>query len=64
VTLAIDVSGLDKHFGDKHVVQNVSIQVEEGPSDGSSVIRVAQSQLPFNKVIHPKRGKISRQLPA
>jgi ABC-2 type transport system ATP-binding protein len=30
VTLAIDVSGLNKSFGDKHVVQDVSIQVEEG----------------------------------
>jgi ABC-2 type transport system ATP-binding protein len=30
VTLAIDVRGLNKSFGGKHVVQNVSIQVEEG----------------------------------
>jgi ABC-2 type transport system ATP-binding protein len=28
--LAIDVHGLNKSFGDKHVVQDVSIQVEEG----------------------------------
>jgi ABC-2 type transport system ATP-binding protein len=30
VSLAIDVTGLNKSFGDKHVVQDVSIQVEEG----------------------------------
>jgi ABC-2 type transport system ATP-binding protein len=29
-TLAIDVTGLNKSFGDKHVVQDFSIQVEEG----------------------------------
>ena len=27
---AIDVRGLNKHYGDKHVVQDVSIQVERG----------------------------------
>jgi ABC-2 type transport system ATP-binding protein len=30
VSLAIDVSGLNKRFGDKHVVRDVSIQVEAG----------------------------------
>jgi len=30
VTLAIDVEGLNKSFGDKHVVQDVSIEVEQG----------------------------------
>jgi ABC-2 type transport system ATP-binding protein len=30
VTLAIDVQGLNKSFGDKHVVQDVNLQVEEG----------------------------------
>jgi ABC-2 type transport system ATP-binding protein len=30
MTLAIDVRGLNKSFGDKHVVQDVSIQVEAG----------------------------------
>jgi ABC-2 type transport system ATP-binding protein len=30
MSLAIDVSGLNKSFGDKHVVQDVSIQVETG----------------------------------
>ena len=30
MTLAIDVTGLNKSFGDKHVVQDFSIQVEEG----------------------------------
>jgi ABC-2 type transport system ATP-binding protein len=30
VSLAIDVAGLNKSFGDKHVVQDFSIQVEEG----------------------------------
>jgi ABC-2 type transport system ATP-binding protein len=30
VTLAIDVRGLNKSFGDKHVVQDVTLQVEEG----------------------------------
>ncbi len=30
MTLAIDVAGLDKSFGDKHVVQDLSIQVEQG----------------------------------
>jgi ABC-2 type transport system ATP-binding protein len=30
VTLAIDVRHLDKRFGDKHVVQDLSVQVEEG----------------------------------
>ena len=30
MTLAIDVRGLNKSFGDKHVVQDVSLQVEEG----------------------------------
>lgn len=28
--LAIDVNGLNKHFGDKHVVRNVSLQVRRG----------------------------------
>jgi ABC-2 type transport system ATP-binding protein len=30
VTLAIDVTGLNKSFGDKHVVQDFSIKVDEG----------------------------------
>lgn len=30
MTLAIDVRGLNKSFGDKHVVQDVSLRVEEG----------------------------------
>ena len=30
MTLAIDVAGLNKSFGDKHVVQDVAIQVETG----------------------------------
>jgi ABC-2 type transport system ATP-binding protein len=30
VSLAIDVTGLNKSFGDKHVVQDVAIQVAEG----------------------------------
>ena len=30
MTLAIDVRGLNKSFGDKHVVQDVSLQVEAG----------------------------------
>lgn len=30
MTLAIDVAGLNKSFGDKHVVQDFSIQVAEG----------------------------------
>ena len=30
MTLAIDVRGLSKSFGDKHVVQDVDLQVEEG----------------------------------
>lgn len=30
MSLAIDVRGLNKSFGDKHVVQDVTIQVEEG----------------------------------
>jgi ABC-2 type transport system ATP-binding protein len=30
VTLVIDVAGLNKSFGDKHVVQDFSIQVEQG----------------------------------
>jgi ABC-2 type transport system ATP-binding protein len=30
MTLAIDVHGLNKHFGDRHVVQDVEIQVEAG----------------------------------
>jgi len=34
VTLAIDVHGLNKSFGDKHVVQDVSIQVEHGRITG------------------------------
>jgi ABC-2 type transport system ATP-binding protein len=33
-TLAIDVHGLNKSFGDKHVVQDVSIQVEHGRITG------------------------------
>jgi ABC-2 type transport system ATP-binding protein len=28
--LAIDVAGLNKHFGDKHVVKNLGLQVREG----------------------------------
>ncbi|MDR0250295.1 MAG: ABC transporter ATP-binding protein, partial [Burkholderiales bacterium] len=27
---AIDVRGLNKHFGDKHVVNNLSLQVRSG----------------------------------
>ena len=34
MTAAIDVRGLDKRFGDKHVVRNVSIKVEEGRITG------------------------------
>ncbi len=34
MSLAIDVRGLNKSFGDKHVVQDVSIQVEEGRITG------------------------------
>jgi ABC-2 type transport system ATP-binding protein len=34
MTAAIDVRGLDKRFGDKHVVRNVSIQVDEGRITG------------------------------
>jgi ABC-2 type transport system ATP-binding protein len=34
VTLAVDVRGLDKSFGDKHVVQDLSIQVEAGKITG------------------------------
>jgi ABC-2 type transport system ATP-binding protein len=34
VTLAIDVHGLNKSFGDKHVVKDVSIQVQEGRITG------------------------------
>jgi len=34
VTLAVDVRGLDKSFGDKHVVNDVSIQVETGRVTG------------------------------
>ena len=34
MTLAIDVHGLNKSFGDKHVVQDVSIQVEHGRITG------------------------------
>ncbi|MEZ5453561.1 MAG: ABC transporter ATP-binding protein [Thiothrix sp.] len=30
MTLAIDVRGLNKHFGDKHVVQDLSLQVRKG----------------------------------
>ena len=29
-TLAIDVAGLNKHFGDKHVVKDLALQVREG----------------------------------
>jgi len=28
--LVIDVSGINKHFGDKHVVKNISLQVKQG----------------------------------
>ena len=28
--LAIDVQGLNKHFGDKHVVNDLSLQVARG----------------------------------
>ena len=34
MTAAIDVRGLDKSFGDKHVVRDVSIRVEEGRITG------------------------------
>ncbi len=34
MTLAVDVSGLDKRFGDKHVVQDLSIQVQTGRITG------------------------------
>ena len=30
MTLAIDVRGLNKSFGDKHVVQDVELQLEAG----------------------------------
>ncbi|HYE42132.1 MAG TPA: ABC transporter ATP-binding protein [Caulobacteraceae bacterium] len=34
MTLAVDVAGLNKRFGDKHVVNDVSVQVEEGRVTG------------------------------
>ncbi len=34
MTFAVDVSGLDKRFGDKHVVQDLSIQVQTGRITG------------------------------
>ena len=34
MTLAVDVRGLDKSFGDKHVVQDLAIQVETGRITG------------------------------
>ena len=34
MSLAVDVRGLNKSFGDKHVVQDLSIQVEEGRITG------------------------------
>lgn len=34
MTLAVDVRGLNKHFGDKHVVQDLSIQIEAGRITG------------------------------
>jgi ABC-2 type transport system ATP-binding protein len=34
VSLAVDVTGLNKSFGDKHVVQDVAIQVETGKITG------------------------------
>jgi ABC-2 type transport system ATP-binding protein len=34
MTLAVDVQGLNKSFGDKHVVQDVAIQVETGRITG------------------------------
>ena len=34
MTFAIDVTGLNKHFGDLHVVKNLSIQVTEGRITG------------------------------
>ena len=30
MTLAIDVSGINKHFGDKHVVRDLALQVKQG----------------------------------
>ena len=30
MTLAIDVSGINKHFGDKHVVRDFALQVKQG----------------------------------
>ena len=34
MSAAIDVKGLNKSFGDKHVVRDVSIRVEEGRITG------------------------------
>ena len=34
MSLAVDVRGLNKSFGDKHVVQDLSIQVEQGRITG------------------------------
>ena len=34
MTLAIDVRGLNKHFGDKHVVKDLSLQVRRGEIHG------------------------------
>ena len=34
MSLAVDVTGLNKSFGDKHVVQDLSIQVEKGKITG------------------------------
>jgi ABC-2 type transport system ATP-binding protein len=34
VSLAIDVSGLNKSFGDRHVVRDVALQIEEGHITG------------------------------
>ena len=34
MTLAVDVQGLNKSFGDKHVVQDLAVQVETGKITG------------------------------
>ena len=55
--LAIDVRGLNKSFGDKHVVQDVSLQVED-PADAERRFNALADggavRMPFGKTFFSK----------
>ena len=60
--LVIDVTGINKHFGDKHVVKDLSLQVKEGEIFDSAIadaIRNELSVLLLHKVRDPKISNVT-----